>query len=464
MQKSLIYKFLTIGGLVLLLLVPLAMIGGIVDDRQRHRSTAERDIAESWTGSQKITSAVLVAPYKEKLITAVEVYEEGKRQTVQKERNVQRYKYILPETITINGDIKTEERYRGIYKVPVYTADMKIDGVFHVKKHLGLTQNIEKITWQTPYIVFGVQDIRGINQSVKLNVNDKHIELLPGTRTSFIPQGIHGTLNLDYDKAVDLNFDVALELQGMQSLSFLPMGKSTKVNLTSPWPHPRFQGRYLPKTREVSGDGFAARWETSFFSSNIPQQLKACVELNQCTQFHENIFGVSLNQGVDIYLQVERSVKYALLFVGLTFVAFFLFEVLKGLRIHAVQYGLVGVALALFYLLLISLSEHMAFGLSYIIASIACVSLISFYVSFVLRSATRGVVFAGTLTGLYGALYILIRSEDYALLMGSGLLFGVLAFIMAITRDIDWYKIESGAKQQLIQKDKEAALKPSSLG
>jgi inner membrane protein len=252
---------------------------------------------------------------------------------------------------------------------------------------------------------------------------------------------------------VDLNFDVALELQGMESLSFLPTGKSTRVDLNSPWPHPKFEGRFLPKTREISGEGFSARWETSFFSSNMLEHLESCIRQNQCNAFQNNSFGVSLHQGVDIYLQAERSVKYALLFVGLTFVAFLLFEILKGLRIHAVQYGLVGIALALFYLLLISLSEHIAFGLSYIIASIACVSLISFYVSFVLRSAARGLIFAGTLSGLYGALYMLIRSEDYALLMGSGLLFGVLTFIMVITRDIDWYKIEAGAKQQLVKSD-----------
>lgn len=457
MQKVLIYKFLTIGGLVLLLLVPLSMIGGIIDGRQSHRATAVNDIAESWTGSQKVTGAVLVAPYKEKITKEIDIYEDGRKQTVQKEQILQRYKYILPETVTINGDIKTEERYRGIYKVPVYTADMKLEGMFHVEKFLGIKENLENITWQPPYIVFGVQDIRGINQSVKLNVNNKHIELRPGTRTSFIPQGIHGTLNLGYSKAVDLNFDVALELQGMEKLSFLPTGKSTKVTLTSPWPHPRFEGRFLPKTREVSGEGFSASWETSFFSSNMLQHLESCIQHNQCNNFQNNAFGVSLHQGVDIYLQAERSVKYALLFVGLTFVAFFLFEILKGLRIHAVQYGLVGVALALFYLLLISLSEHMAFGLSYIIASVACVSLISFYVSFVLRSTTRGMIFAGTLTGLYSALYMLIRSEDYALLMGSGLLFGVLTFIMVITRDIDWYKIEAGAKQQLVKNDKQAA-------
>ena len=456
MQKALIYKFLTIGGLVLLLLVPLSMIGGIIDGRQSHRATAVNDIAESWTGSQKVTGAVLVAPYKEKIIKEVEVYEDGKKQTVQKEQVLQRYKYILPETITINGDIKTEERYRGIYKVPVYTANMKLEGNFHVEKFLGIKDNLENITWQNPYIVFGVQDIRGINQSVKLNVNNKRIELRPGTRISFIPQGIHGTLNLGYSKAVDLNFDVALELQGMEKLSFLPTGKSTKVHLTSPWPHPRFEGRFLPKMREVSGEGFSASWETSFFSSNMLQHLESCIQRNQCNNFQNNAFGVSLHQGVDIYLQAERSVKYALLFIGLTFVAFFLFEILKGLNIHAVQYGLVGVALALFYLLLISLSEHMAFGLSYIIASVACVSLISFYVSFVLRSTTRGMIFAGTLTGLYSALYMLIRSEDYALLMGSGLLFGVLTFIMVITRDIDWYKIEAGAKQQLVKNDKQA--------
>ncbi len=451
MQKTLLTKLLMIGGLFILLLLPFMMIDGLINERQYHHYTTVEDIAQSWTGSQTVTGVLLVAPYKEKVMRQTEIYKDGKKQTTQKEEIVTRHKYFLPEHIDIKGDIETEERYRGIFKVPVYTSHLQFKGQFELPKQLGITENLDKITWEKPFIVLGVQDIRGINQSVKLMVNAEDVELQPGSRSPIIEQGIHGRLDLDYQKDASLNFEMAFELQGMEELSFLPTGKTTKITLSSPWPHPSFMGRYLPKSREISGDGFVATWETSFFSTSIGKHLEQCARNNNCLAFATNTLGVQLHEGVDIYLQAERSIKYALLFVGLTFTAFFMFEVLKGLRIHPVQYGLVGVALALFYLLLISLSEHISFVAAYVIASAACIGLISFYVSFVLKSWKRGAMFAGLLAALYGTLYTLIRSEDYALLMGTGLLFGVLCLIMVITRNIDWYKIEASAKDQLLK-------------
>lgn len=443
MQKVLLYKFLVICSLVLLLLIALFMISGVIRERESYRDGVIRGIAKSWTGPQKITGVIFIAPYKEKVKEEVDIDKDGKKQTVIKDQILQKYKYFLPEKLFINGDIATEERYRGIYKVPVYRANLKLEGHFNIPRSLGITENIQNITLQQPYIALGIKDIRGINHSVKLHVNKQNIPLLPGTHTSFIGEGIHAFIKPEYQEGSRLEFNAALELQGMEQLSFLPTGKFTKVDISSPWPHPSFVGRFLPKTREMTEEGFTSSWETSFFGSNMLNHLQNCTQNKQCQEFNDNSFGVSLKQGVDIYLQAERSIKYALLFIGLTFITFFLFEILKGLRIHPIQYVLVGAALALFYLLLISLSEHIEFGLSYIIASSACVSLLAFYVSFVLRSITRGAIFGGILVGLYGVLYMLIRSEDYALLMGSGLLFGVLTLIMTITRHVDWYKIAS---------------------
>ncbi len=441
MQKSLFYKFLTVGGLALLLLLPLSMVQNIVNEREIYRIGVMHDIAESRTGPQKITGAMIVAPYVEKTTKEVEIYEDGEKRTILKTEHIQRHKYFMPETLNIQGSITTEERYRGIYKVPVYTTQLAVQGEFAIPQHLGITENLDNISWKEPFVVMGIEDIRGISRSVSIHVNQQPLEVLSGTYTHAIPQGIHARIDTSFEKAQSLAVHIALELQGMERLSFLPTGKFTKVDLTSPWPHPGFIGRYLPKTRRITDKGFTASWETSFFASNMVQYMQNCMQDNQCRQFQDNSFGVSLQEGVDIYLQAERSLKYALLFVGLTFVAFFLCEVLKGLSIHPVQYGLVGTALAVFYLLLVSLSEHIAFSLAYSIASSACVALLGFYVSYVLRSMSRGLIFAGGLAGLYGALYMLIRSEDYALLMGAALIFVVLAFIMVITRHIDWHKV-----------------------
>ena len=433
MQKALIHKFLAIAGLALLLLIPLSMIGAVIDERKAYRATVVEDIAASWTGAQKVTGLVYVAPYKETIRKEIESYKNDVKQVRIQTRTLQKYKYFLPETLNLTGDVTTEERYRGIYKVPVYHATLKLEGHFDIPQSLGITENLSNIVWQTPYMALGIQDMRGINRSVKLRVNQQDLPLRPGTETDFIGQGLHTMLAPEYEAVQRLDFEADFKLRGMESLSFLPTGKFTQVSLSSPWPHPSFMGRFLPATRTISEDGFEASWETSFLANNMQQNLLNCAQKQDCWAYENNSFGVSFHQGVDIYLQAERSIKYALLFVGLTFTVFFLFEILKGLPIHPVQYGLVGVALALFYLLLISLSEHMAFGLSYGIASTACVGLLTFYVSFVLRSFSRGLVFGAAFAALYGALYLLMGSEDYALLMGSCLLFGSLTFIMVMT-------------------------------
>ncbi len=441
MQKALLYNFFTIGGLALLLLIPLTIIDGVISERKYYRDEVVRNIAKSSTGSQLVTGAILVAPYKETVMKEVEIYKQGEKQTVLKPQVLQRYKYFLPENININGQLTTEERHRGIYKVPVYTAELAMDGRFSLPKNLGLTGNINNIEWQKPYVILGIKDVRGINNEVTISINNKALTLFPGTKTRFIPKGVHAPFVADNNQEQSLEFKVKLELQGMEKLLFLPTASYTDVKLSSSWQHPSFIGEYLPKGRHVTDSGFSANWNMSLFSSNILQNFEDCSTNNVCKEFNKNFFGVSLLEGVDIYLKSERSIKYALLFIILTFVVFFLFEVLKGLPIHAVQYGLVGVALALFYFLLISLSEHIAFKHAYSIASAACVSLLCFYVTFVLRSVFKGVVFGATLIGLYALLYSVIRSQDYALLMGSVLLFGILTFVMVITRNVDWHQI-----------------------
>lgn len=443
MQKTLINKFVAIGLLTLLLLIPLSLIKGVIKERDLNETRVIADIAKSGVASQKLTGAIIVVPYKERVARQKDVYENGGRKTISEVVTLQKYKYFLPEDIKIKGNIITEERYRGIYKVPVYTSNLTLDGHFILPKQYGMNENIENISFDDPYVVLGIKDIRGINSSVSLYINEQKISFLPGSKTPILAQGIHAVFQSKTAEEQHFNFQIKLELQGMEQLAFSPIGKFTKVHLSSAWPHPSFIGKFLPKNREISENGFEAMWETSFFSSNMLGHLDQCLTNNKCYEFESNSFGVSLDQGVDIYLQAERSTKYAILFIGLTFFAFLCFEILKDLRIHTVQYGLVGIALALFYLLLISLSEHLSFGLSYMIASTACISLLSFYISSVLKSLLRGMSFGGIFACLYGALYLIIGSEDYALLMGSALLFSILTFVMIITRNVDWYLLDT---------------------
>lgn len=450
MQRSLVYKFLAMMVLIIFILITLMMISGIISQREHYRNDVIKDISSSWTGEQTIEGVFLVVPYKE-IITKRDVVETNGREEIRlRSQTEQKYVYYYPKELNINGNVIPEERYRGIYKIPVYKADMTFKGHFEIPKQNGKTDYVSsKITWQKPYLAVGIGDIRGINRSLKMNVNEKDIELLPGSNLDFIQQGVHGFTELNYDQDQKINFSVDLKLNGMKSLSFLPSGEFTNVNLTSPWPHPSFIGRYLPNQREISENGFKASWENSFFSSNMGDHFQRCTTSStSCSNFKNNHFGVSFVEGVDIYLQAERAIKYAILFVLLTFVAFFLFEILKKLRIHPIQYGLVGFALMLFYLLLISLSEHIAFMTAYLIASGASVSLLTFYVSYVLKGFKRGLGFGVILVGLYGALYMLLRSEDFSLLLGSLLLFVTMALIMVVTRHVNWYEIGDNIKSK----------------
>jgi len=249
---------------------------------------------------------------------------------------------------------------------------------------------------------------------------------------------------------------IDVELLGTGALAFAPIGQETAVSLASPWPHPNFLGDFLPRDRAISADGFTAKWAVTRFATANNTLLRNDSAVAMFLREHAqgaqhasqggrgfDTFGVKFIEPVNVYLQAERAVKYGILFVALTFAAFFLLEILKSLRIHALQYGLVGLALAVFFLLTISLSEHIAFGWAYLSASVACVGLLAFYIGHVLKSAARGAAFGGLFALLYAVLYGLLLSEDNALVLGSLLLFVALAAVMILTRKVDWYHLGS---------------------
>lgn len=240
-----------------------------------------------------------------------------------------------------------------------------------------------------------------------------------------------------------------LGVLGTSEFNVIPVGRESQVSLSSNWASPGFVGKYLPVRHEISAKGFTAQWAVSFFSTNLEESLHHCsgADTGDCAEFYSRVLGVNFTDPVDQYLKTDRAIKYALLFITLTFGGFFLFEVLKRLAVHPIQYGLVGAALALFYLLLLSLAEHVGFGVAYIISSTACVTLIGLYVSAILGNAWRGLGFGAALAMLYGTLYALVSAEDYALLMGSALLFGLLATAMMLTRKVDWFALGRGEEE-----------------
>lgn len=438
MQKTLFYKLAAIGMLSALLLIPLAMIKDTIKERQLFRVEARNDIARSWSEAQNFTGPVLILPYTETV--EAEIYDAESGKTVKRPQERERSLALIPDQLLISGQVDTEERYRGIHSVPVYTANLKVSGHFTLPGKDDPAVPDGKIKWQEAYVALGVSDIRGIKRQVTLSWNGENKAFLPGAKTDVVKNGLHAKVGeIKPDSPQPYTFTIEISLRGMESLSFTPIGKDTQVTLASAWQHPSFTGRFLPESRDVSETGFKAQWQMSDFSTNISEAFSGCLR-GTCHALNTTQFGVSLYSAVDIYQQAERSLKYDFLFIGLTFIAFFLFEILKRLPIHPIQYALVGVALALFYLLLVALSEHIAFAMAYVLAASACVALLAFYMSYVMRSAKRGVGLGGLLGLLYGVLYVLIRSEDVALLMGALLIFGILALIMVITRKVDWYQ------------------------
>jgi len=446
MNRPLFYKLGAIALLTLLLLIPLSMIGGLIGERQQYQREVLQDIARSSSYSQQIVGPILVLPYV-KTIREWKTHEQtGKR--YEEEREQKGRLYFLPERFAFDAELSTERRARGIYEALLYHSDSRVSGLFRLPARLGLGDDLDQYRFEAPFLSVGISDVRGIRNDLRLHLNGRALEFAPGSGTAILGSGVHAVLPaLDREGGQALEFAFDLKLQGTEHLRLVPVGRDSRVMLSADWPHPSFVGEYLPSRREVTDRGFTAEWQTSFFATNLEEALQRCVQGGECQSLLGRSFGVSFLDPVDQYLKTDRAIKYALLFLALTFAAFFLFEVLKRLAVHPVQYALVGLALALFYLLLLSLSEHIAFARAYGLSAAACVGLIGFYVSFVLRSWRRGLGFAALLAALYGLLYGLLSAEDYALLMGSLLVFGVLGGFMVLTRNLDWYSVGRGSPE-----------------
>jgi len=445
MNLRLLLKLAAVGFLGLLLLIPLALIRGLVAERQGERDEVLQDIARSSSHAQHLTGPLLVVPYR-KTVRQEKLHPTTGQPYVETTEQRGRL-YFLPESFALDGHVVTEERRRGIYRARLYHSRNELSGAFDLPARYGIDEAYADYRFDPALLTLGISDIRGIEKDVRLRWNGRELPFAAGGADDLVANGIHAVLPpLDPAAVQRFDFELVLELQGTSQLSVSPVGRDTRVQLSSDWPHPSFVGDYLPVEREVGPRGFTARWQTSFYATNLEQELGACVRSGACDVFHARGFGVRLVDPVDQYLKSDRAVKYAVLFVALTFAAFFLFEVLGRLAVHPVQYGLVGLALAVFYLLLLSLSEHVEFALAYGVSASACVLLIGFYVSHVLRGWRRGAGFTAGLAGLYAVLYGLLVAEDYALLLGSLLVFTLLAAVMALTRKLDWYALTEPAR------------------
>jgi inner membrane protein len=449
MQKALAWKIALVLILALLVQLPLGMIDGLTAERKARRDSVVADIAHSAAEAQQLAGPVILVPYTRRTTQVTTRSDDsGRKQSVSRERIRKGWVALLPETLAIDGALRLQTKRRGIYSARLYTGEFELRGRFVVPPEHPIRRSDPEVEWGHALLVIGVSDPRGIREGLRIDWDGAPLALLPGGADAVpvLARGIHADLGPVSPTAAtapaEHRFRITLALRGSQRLDIVPLGRSTRVALASDWPHPSFTGRVLPEAdTRISDAGFAATWATTHYASNLAQALQGCLRTMRCDDYARGAFGVAFIEPVELYLTTERAVKYGFLFIGLTFAAFFLFELLAGLAIHPVQYALVGVALAVFFLLLLSLSEHFAFARAYACAALACVALIGFYLRFVLRGARRGLLFGAALGGLYALLYAILRLEDHALLMGSTLLFALLAATMIGTRRIDWYRV-----------------------
>jgi len=458
MQKRIYLKLISIIVATVMLMVPLLMVQEMISERQGYRYQAIQDIATKRSGQQVVAGPFLKVPWRYNYQTKQWNKEKTEYQLITKTRKGSLL--VTPEKLSADSNVSNQSLSRGIYQIPIYLSDIGLSGHFTNQALLNHADWIKRehnttVHYGAPEMTLLTSDPRGIKRLSSLSWNNQRFEFAPGGQINRQYQGVKTQLKPLSGQLRDYQFNLKMELRGMEQLQLVPTGRQSEISMTSDWPHPSFNGRQLPDTREVTETGFSAHWSTSPYDTDIAQVLSRCQQEQYC-ELNNYAVGAEFIQPVDQYLQAERSSKYGLLFIALTFMAFFLFEVLKKLAIHPIQYGMVGLSLTVFYLLLVSLSEHLGFVTAYISATAATALLLATYLSAILRSKLRGISFATAISLLYGVLYMIISSEDFALLMGTSLIFAALAAIMLLTRKIDWYQLTPGTKNAPAKSESEA--------
>jgi len=427
--NSVITRLLAIGVLVMTLLIPVEMIKGIIREREARRQGVITEVSSKWGREQTIVGPILSVPYN-----AISTDEKGNQKTVIA------HAHILPDQLSINGVVKPEVRYRGIYEVVLYNSELQVEADFQNKGFAELGINEADIHWNEATVSMGLPDLRGVKENNLVTWNDETFPINSGIGAAPVMESGVSTRVPVSPRQEKYSFRMRLNLNGSGQINFVPLGKVTTVQLTSPWKNPSFTGLFLPDKRVVNEQGFAATWKILHLNRNYPQQWSG-----KNDKILESAFGAKFFCPVDEYQKSMRSAKYAVLFILLTLVAFFLTEVTNNTRVHPVQYLLIGFDICLFYLLLLSISEHTSFATAYLVSATASVLLVSSYSKAILRSTPIAATIGALMTCLYGFLYVTMQLEDYALLIGSIGMFVVLGVVMYLTRKIDWYAISSSA-------------------
>lgn len=444
-SRAIIWKLFILAAVTLILGIVLLRIGWLVDERQGRQQEAVLSVEQAQAGAQTLLGPLLQR-------RCVEEWESVTGQGAERRVAMEKREFTLvaaPAKLQVGGTLKQEARYRGLFKVNGYAGDLlleaqwaSVDALQPKGDHAG-----SKLQCADPELMLAVSDARGL-RAAELSMGAQSLAVRPGTRHPNYERGLHAVLPLPL--ALPVAVQIKLELQGTGRFALVPAAASTKLNLKSDWPHPSFGGRFLPSERAVDAAGFTAQWNVSELASTAAADVlarKAMPDVGSSGPERTSeidTLEVAFVDPVNPYVMSDRAIKYGMLFILLTFVCVGLVELLAGRRVHPVQYLMVGMALSVFFLLLLSLSEHLSFGLSYGLASGAAVALLSYYGVAMLGTWARGLGFGTLVAGLYAALYTLLRLEQAALVIGALLLFALLAAVMTLTRKLDWYSLGAG--------------------
>lgn len=454
-QKSKwIVKGCIIGFLALLMMIPMLYVKSLIFEREERQQEAAREITGKWAGRQNIIGPVIGVPF-----WSTDVSDTNSKKAVYK-----RTAYFLPDKLTVDAVVTPKEKSRGIFKVMLYQTKVKLSGSFGELPFDKLNIPQDRVIWNEAFVLLNIADNKGLNDQLNLQWKDSLIELSPAQDNT--ENGMRALLKAN--SAADLtniNFTTTIDLNGSEQLFFTPVGKTTMVNMQSAWKHPSFAGNMLPQTTDVKDSGFTASWKSMAHKRNFPQQwvdyayrldqyLPPPAEENSpradgsirttgtntppSASISSSAFGVDLFIPVNGYQKTLRTIKYALLCILLTFASFFLIETAHKKSVHPFQYGLVGLALILFYTLLLSISEYTGFNTAYLIASVATIGLIAWFVKSILQSGRATSVLSVVLVLVYAYVFSLLQLQDYSLLLGSVGLFLTLAVVMYFSKKLQW--------------------------
>ncbi len=430
MRQSVSVRLIVIGIIALVLLIPAFLTKSLIAERELRRDQVASEISSNWGGKQLLVGPILSIPFRYRW------YSDKKELTTGI-----KYAHFLPERLDIEGVVNPEIRNRGIYETVLYNSELQISGAFGLPNFAELGIEREDMILEDAIVSMGISDMKGVRDSINILWNGEKLSVNSGVETSdLISSGFSVRTDMSNQQSA-IEFSTRLNLNGSFELLFSPVGKETKVELTSNWQNPSFIGSFLPVERELNQEGFKSNWKILHINRDFPQQW-----VGSRYNLGRSVFGVNLLLSVDEYQKTMRTIKYAILFIALTFLTFFVIEILSNKAIHPIQYLLIGVALVIFYTLLLSLSEYIPFLYAYLIASTGIVTLISFYSISVLSDKSQTLIVAIVLIILYGYLYIVLQLQDFALIMGSALLFIALALMMYLTRRVDWFTVVSNKK------------------